>query len=731
MPPSQALTAVIAYVFAEGAKPTDLAPLANRYVYLELPTSDDQKFTELVTDSNGKLCDVNASGGVGQPHKFYEPHPSYFIYYGTRQLLSIATLTRSQCAEVKLETRQQDGNAQRFFKVKPPPRFLRLTLQDPSGKPLAWDAVVKVSGKWAPTKPAHETVAPIPLGESGSLEVKCPTHLGLTSHNETIGLTVGELDPLAPGREGASAVQKILTNLGYYRGEITGELDDATRGAVRDFQQAHGIAGEIGMVGPRTSTVLMQEQGQIAGSGAAEMIDPAQDRNTPLRFNAKWDSETLRITTLSTYHEPVDHDPAGSAGPIGKKFGSFRYFPTSAFVVPNGPGEVRRNPIRMPARKFIFMDTGRWLGAARDFGVIWGRHVYLCSYDPNAVGASADLRPGLDTELFKGFEGRVTVQKWASAFWAREVDFDWETLHIVLPDLHLMNTATGSIWFGKFYDLQAELDLLSFVRRLLKIHALQGKIHMVQVGDSYDLWVGREPRLYQTNKDLLVKLVEPAQQSIATLVKWIRDIQGVEPEKKIDWVQDVIWKRGKGEERLLEPLLKQPSGKWLNPAEKAMRLLAAGLGERLVYLHGNHDNYLVLPEVCDAAGLQHRKPFYEGKRVLVEHGHRMESLFPGVGNVIPHNYDGDNTGYDATVKTFNGMKASFESGKTDRFGAVAKVVADRFAMIRDQPSYRNEYARVWLGRQSMQERDPPHIFAIGHTHCPAVFYCDISTFGGD
>lgn len=50
-------------------------------------------------------------------------------------------------------------------------------------------------------------------------------------------LHIGELDPLAK----ATGVQARLNNLGYGPLEVTGQAGDRTRGALRQFQGAHGL----------------------------------------------------------------------------------------------------------------------------------------------------------------------------------------------------------------------------------------------------------------------------------------------------------------------------------------------------------------------------------------------------------------------------------------------------------------------------------------------------------
>lgn len=54
-----------------------------------------------------------------------------------------------------------------------------------------------------------------------------------------------------------TALQKRLTTLGFYSGPLTGFLGPLTSSAVKNFQEAHGIA-KVGVVGPLTRAALNQ-----------------------------------------------------------------------------------------------------------------------------------------------------------------------------------------------------------------------------------------------------------------------------------------------------------------------------------------------------------------------------------------------------------------------------------------------------------------------------------------
>ena len=56
--------------------------------------------------------------------------------------------------------------------------------------------------------------------------------------NKEIQIKIGSLNPFVD----LSGIQQRLKNLGYYSGEVTGELDEDTENAIVDFQMANGLA---------------------------------------------------------------------------------------------------------------------------------------------------------------------------------------------------------------------------------------------------------------------------------------------------------------------------------------------------------------------------------------------------------------------------------------------------------------------------------------------------------
>jgi hypothetical protein len=172
--------------------------------------------------------------------------------------------------------------------------------------------------------------------------------------------------------------------------------------------------------------------------------------------------------------------------------------------------------------------------------------------------------------------------------------------------------------------------------------------------------------------------------------------------------------------------------KWLNPAEAAFLLLEKTYeqNEGMIYVYGNHDNYLIDKGLCGAAKISPRRRYYEVPGVFMEHGHRMEATF-AIGHPVPaYNYDGTRSGYKATIDAYHDMQKG--SGK---LGDIKKWAAGKWAQWGDQPQYWGEFAQVWLGRKSRNQPGlkPPHIFVIGHTHLPVLYQIDIDAWriGGE
>ncbi len=305
----------------------------------------------------------------------------------------------------------------------------------------------------------------------------------------------------------------------------------------------------------------------------------------------------------------------------------------------------------------------------------------------------------------------------------------------------------------------------------MEIPSLRGKIRVIQIGDSYDFWVNRRPRLFRGNKtqtvDLLqrgIDLPHDAQTDpVTTLASWIHELQGFEqplhpligrPSTQ-NWVTDVFVRRLRGKidqqadhERFASQLSQsdraEPYQLWLSPAEKALRLLENAYGRdadgdangKPASGVGNHDNYLALPDICQRAGIAPRRRYFQDLGLYVEHAHRMEAFF-----TLGANYDGATSGYDLTNQVYDAR-----AGKLSKFDIPSLLIpllsakewanfsdeiSELFAEIHDQHGYWSEFARIRLGREVSGDPQPPHIFVIGHTHRPRLEYMDVNAELGD
>lgn len=492
--------------------------------------------------------------------------------------------------------------------------------------------------------------------------------------------------------------------------------------------------------------------------------------------------------------------------------------PDKVFVAPGFelPGSINNTGVLN--EKFVFMDCGRWLSTHRNFGLIWGRHVYLCNYfdgrsttsqagtpfsspflantepmpDPNVAGSK--LRDGPDKAFFKEMnDGKrhVRIIGWAVSEAGTENDYDWDNLYIVIPDLHLMAPKIGEIWARKessanTFNKGAEEGLYYFAEALLKT-TVKSKIRIVQIGDCYDLWVGhgfdtrlsKEATLISAVKELLKNLVPvgPAQAaamadsnyeplfevndrqimelynmtsgsnffsstfkstyfladigyptitgSYQYLTLAIQHIQGTKnpdiekywPDfKNNDTIYDKMWS-------LLSPAEKGTARKeerkvLLNPAELALRILEKELGkDKVIYIYGNHDNYLIDDSLCSQAALKPRQECFEVKSLFFEHPHRLEKFTKFTVDLLGLKYELKN--YDGIASGFVITNVAFNATRYDAWEYLRKTglgMADASAAT-DQAVYKEQFARFLLGRAAAG-KTIPRIVAIGHTHLP-------------
>jgi hypothetical protein len=782
--------------------------------------------------------------------------------------------TQIHIPDVQLGEDKAPSECRTSFVVNMTRKDLVITIQGPDGKPITrgvykiaydpGDGKVEKSGKLSA---GTVRIEDFPTGVSNALltihlepkldtartpekDLKTSIAEGPPYIFEKINLIVGGLDPLViPGSDRNRAVQKILTNLGFYSGDIDGDLTSSkSQAAIRKFQHLAQITPSgSAVIDDQTIRRLVDEQRNKIACDNTPFSEQQAKLDNPLQLNAKGAAINVeQVTNWSRYLEPTSGDQN-----TRKKFGDVRFFPRQAFVAVCDSGKNdNANVIRMKFLGFIFLDSGRWLASARDFSVIYGRHVYRCEYARDAGVdrfAPSDSEPicaaedRLDAYFFRGMSGRVRVLQSAVASWAPDYEFDWSKLIIVIPDMHLMTYDVGLVFRSGNFDLGPELDLLDFASQLVQIDGLQGNVSVIQIGDAYDLWIGCTPRYFKKNPDHVLELDRPQDQkwncgnwhceghpspseictapdaswrclateplcpgyhksptehcpegvgtywscgratppcpgahthradlcpddfeqpgnqwlcrkteppcpghpnksdhcpsqidTISQVCQWIRRIQGVGEhwayfhlkEKKL--ASNVMSEFDRSPDESLIGLNVGPGKNvWLNPAEKALRLMQ----DNCTFIYGNHDNYLINGALARAAGIPARKRLWESPGIFIEHGHRLEASLMGSGDPFPTNYDGSVTGYEAAADYYKDCSKMMRLGEQPGYIQSKKIgAADWAAQKFQQPQYWGEFAQVMIGRRSRPEfgHSAPHVFVIGHTHMPMLSYINIS-----
>lgn len=102
-------------------------------------------------------------------------------------------------------------------------------------------------------------------------------------------------------REANEDLQERLAELGFYRGSIDGDIGSASQAAIRAFQAANGLSVD-GVVGPRTSGALADDDAVTAAVAASRAQDQSDDGNDSGSDSAadSGDGNTGSIVTISS-----------------------------------------------------------------------------------------------------------------------------------------------------------------------------------------------------------------------------------------------------------------------------------------------------------------------------------------------------------------------------------------------------------------------------------------------
>jgi UDP-2,3-diacylglucosamine pyrophosphatase LpxH len=387
---------------------------------------------------------------------------------------------------------------------------------------------------------------------------------------------------------------------------------------------------------------------------------------------------------------------------------------------------------------FVYLDVGCWADDAdgegmrrRDFGLVCGQHVYLCQY------VDSPVVPNTRVPSVRGFfEGLARLGCGAEVVaYARAQDFDRKTcqdpnLYLLLGDLHLppvtwfysrMAMASPPVqdlpaWLEGAPAMVAQTDrvmrsayecaayhravgdvpeaslpgfpnpdisrhagesLVCFLDALAKLdQEVRRRLHFVHLGDMFELWVGRRYHL-------------------------VPGPDG-EPTWRYPQSRDVVadW--------CLEVMIQNAPVFWA-----LKRLEGAGLAE-VKYVAGNHDGYLLKPELTTHLGLRPRDPLYRGLNgdLLAEHGHRFDSA----------NFDNvDGTDVTSGPRVSKHLlRIPFVRKLEETYGTVRGLWK---AEQRDV--HLLGATLLFLEERFELEHKPFSIYAMGHSHRPVLGRFDI------
>jgi hypothetical protein len=150
-----------------------------------------------------------------------------------------------------LRVKEEPGGTEQThtFRLKGVPVKLRFRLGDFDGSPRAGEKYTltvdgaKRSGVTDEEGEISEVIPP--MAKKAKLEI--------ASTHEEYEFDLGYMNPV----DYASGLQARLKNLGYYKGEITGSMDDETRAAIRRFQREQGQE-ETGDTNPDLLDALLE-----------------------------------------------------------------------------------------------------------------------------------------------------------------------------------------------------------------------------------------------------------------------------------------------------------------------------------------------------------------------------------------------------------------------------------------------------------------------------------------
>lgn len=385
-----------------------------------------------------------------------------------------------------------------------------------------------------------------------------------------------------------------------------------------------------------------------------------------------------------------------------------------------------KNTLQLHKGRFLYMDAGLWLKGQQTFGLVCGHEAALCRFDQSVgtyrspPGRSGHSK-GLLDQFLSHMDG-VSVTRRADI--PDPYPTDPHHLYVILPDMHVaeapplavpappappppyellerghsirnpeydrymsgpaypaytaFNEAAARDFFRSRVSIPAMCD---FLHQLAAFAETCGEITLAQVGDMYELWAGR-PCLYAKTPPEKPDVLLPST-AWAEVGSWI------------------------GGTHLLEPDLFQA----FDACEDA--------GIETIYLHGNHDNYTIIPDVIDAANEYIQKSLARGAANGIPQSWMTKSVSTCVHRrsrpeirdnlFIEHGHRCDGPNRDGS--TFGEKVTNFGSGTGD---------ASTFDSTR-RPSFVVGAAAHWYGNFRTYG-----LYVQGHTHTPVLEYVEVT-----
>jgi len=369
--------------------------------------------------------------------------------------------------------------------------------------------------------------------------------------------------------------------------------------------------------------------------------------------------------------------------------------------------------VMLPAGKFLYMDVGCWLNGDQYFGLVAGSDAHLCTYTPNPAPATASGCTPLNS--FLAIPG---VKSWKHEKIPAPYPSDSNRVYLILPDMHVpaappldMAKPSNTEGFGPlkrghwrrdptlwgelakrdfFHSRESINAMTEFLSKVASLPAAQSTI-FVQLGDMYELWADW-PCLFKEVSDEEYYRKSENREPVVELVPGGRHLT----------TTDVI-------------------GGWIAEThEMHWKLFFAFDGcvaatEDHFFLHGNHDSYLSLPEVVNAANRIILEP---SAQVLRGGGGQ---LFAPATNVYPRQRDVLLDG----IFIEHGQRYDWANRDGNPFGPMGTQTAINWPPLKALDSVRRKTfvsgAAVWWALSHMNFG----LYVQGHTHDPDLKYVTV------